>query len=262
MPAVALRQPCGRQGSEHGADIDGHVVQRESRIAPRAILAIQLAHQRAGIALEQPGAQHDDAQPQHEGAAAARNGEDHVSQRDQHSAPEHGGLRAQQPVGDPATGHRGNVDRRSVKAVDGRGRAVINAEAAMRHLVDQEQQQQRAHAVVAEALPQLGEEEGGKTGGMTEEIARAAACWPARLLVRQWAWSSARLRGRGSLFFFGFADHDARHDEPKLIQQPHGHGHQRLRNRIRRREYGSDDEDADDHVAARLGQLLHARRCR
>ena len=164
-------------GPSSRADVDGHVIQREGRIAPRAIVAIQLAHQCAGIALEQSGAQHDDAQSEQESAAAAGDCQDHVSQRDQRAAPEDGGLRAQQPVRDPATGHGRNVDRRSVKTVDGRGGAVVNPESAVRHLVHQEQQQQRAHAVVAEALPHLGEEEGGKTGGMTEEIARRWRNW-------------------------------------------------------------------------------------
>ena len=75
---------------------------------------------------------------------------------------EHGAMGAEVAVGDEAAGDRQHVDGHRVVAVDARRIDRGEAEPAAGDRGDDEQRQQRAHAVVGEALPQLGEEQGRK----------------------------------------------------------------------------------------------------
>ena len=68
-------------------------------------------------------------------------------------------MRAEVTVGDEAAGDRQQVHGHRVVAVDACRFDRRQPEAARRHRRDDEQRQQRAHAVVGEALPQLGEEQ-------------------------------------------------------------------------------------------------------
>jgi hypothetical protein len=76
-------------------------------------------------------------------------------------------MQAEQTIGDPAAGHREQIHAGGVDAVD-RGRGlVVEPEAAGLDAGDHRQHQDRAHAVVAEALPHLGEEERGEAARMS-----------------------------------------------------------------------------------------------
>ena len=76
---------------------------------------------------------------------------------------------AEQAVADPAARQRDQIYECRVESVDGSGRLVVEAEAAVRHGIHHEQHEQRPHAVVAEALPHLGEEERVKPARVTAE---------------------------------------------------------------------------------------------
>ena len=89
--------------------------------------------------------------------------------RDQDAAAEHRALRAEQAIGDPAAEEAEQVGAAEVQPVDGAGGLVIEAEAALRDGRHHEQDQHRAHAVVGEALPHLGEEAGGESQRLAEE---------------------------------------------------------------------------------------------
>jgi hypothetical protein len=65
----------------------------------------------------------------------------------------------QQAVCDPATWEGKQVNRASINAVDRTRGCVIDAKTALRHGRGQEQDEQRAHAVIAESLEELGEKE-------------------------------------------------------------------------------------------------------
>jgi hypothetical protein len=83
-----------------------------------------------------------------------------VTERDQNAAVEDGATLAHQPVGYPSARQGERIDAERVQSIDGtRGGRVIT-EAADRRRGGHEENEQRPHPVVAEALPHLGEEEG------------------------------------------------------------------------------------------------------
>src|ERR1019366_7824995 len=89
---------------------------------------------------------------------------------DDDAADQYGALAAEQPIADPAAGETGDIGAADIEAVN-RGRGThIEPEATLRHAVDQEQHQQRAHAVEAQPLPHLEKKERRQTGSMTEAL--------------------------------------------------------------------------------------------
>jgi hypothetical protein len=129
---------------------------------------MQVADDRADVGLEQTGANDD----QQETGIKRRHGRDSqavVSDGDEHAAVEDRAPLANQTVGDPAAWQREGVHTKCVQAVHRSGRAGIVAEAADGRSRCHEQDQQRAHAVVAEAFPHLGKEERGQPARVAEE---------------------------------------------------------------------------------------------
>ena len=94
-----------------------------------------------------------------------------MAERDNHAAPEHRPALADDAVREPAARQAEQIDHRGVEAVDRAGFRRRKAEAAVRHGRRHEEDEQGAHAVVAEALPHFGEEERGEAAGMAEERA-------------------------------------------------------------------------------------------
>ena len=118
-----------------------------------------------------------------------------VAAGDQDAAVQHRALRTDQAIRDPAARQRRHVHHRRVQAVDGAGGGRVEAQAAGGGGGGHEQDQQGAHPVVAEALPHLGEEEGGEPARVTEEggVARVRYlrdCVGAR---RRWIRHAARI---------------------------------------------------------------------
>ena len=146
------------QRSEKSAEVDPHVIDRESRIAPRAALGIQIADNRADVGLQQAGADDDEGEAEVE-RDDVRYGEREVAERNDGAAPEHRAAKAEQPIGNPSARQRHDIHGRGVEPVDRRRRHIVQAHAAGRDGVGHEQHENGAHAVVAEALPHLGEEE-------------------------------------------------------------------------------------------------------
>jgi hypothetical protein len=92
-----------------------------------------------------------------------------MSRRDQNSAVEHGALLTDESVGDPAARQRHHVHHRGVQPVDGAALRGTEPEPSTGDGRRHEQQQQRAHAVVAEPLPHFREKERGQPARMTKE---------------------------------------------------------------------------------------------
>src|SRR5262249_46946394 len=92
-----------------------------------------------------------------------------VAGGDDDAAVEHRAALADQAIRDPAAGQRRHVDHRGVEAVNRAGDRGVEREAAGGGRRGHEQDGQRAHAVIAEALAHLGEEERGEAARMTEE---------------------------------------------------------------------------------------------
>src|SRR5881396_1441439 len=76
----------------------------------------------------------------------------------QRNAGEHGIALAQEPVGDPASRNAHEENRGGVEAVDRGCRGDVESESPIRHAGNHEQREDRPHSVVAESLPELGEE--------------------------------------------------------------------------------------------------------
>src|SRR4051794_39281776 len=91
-----------------------------------------------------------------------------MAERDQDPAAEYGAVVADDAVGEPPTRDRRRIHRHRVETVD-RGRAPRGeSESATGDRCNHEEQEERAHAVVAEALPHFGEEECGETARVAE----------------------------------------------------------------------------------------------
>jgi hypothetical protein len=92
-----------------------------------------------------------------------------VAAGDDDAAVEHRAALADQAIRDPAARQAGHVDHRRVQAVHRAGDARLEAESARRDWRGHEQDEERAHPVIAESLPHFGEEERGQSARMTEE---------------------------------------------------------------------------------------------
>ena len=79
--------------------------------------------------------------------------------------------RTQTLVREPTTNQRQIPNRRNVGRVDRAGIALVKAESAIDGLGCHVERQQRAHAVVAEALPHFSEEQSRKSPRMSKETA-------------------------------------------------------------------------------------------
>ena len=104
-------------------------------------------------------------------------------ERDDDAADEHAAVLAEQAIGDEAAEDRRAPDAARVGAVDRRRVRVREAQPAGAGRRDHVEDQERAHPVVAEALPHLGEEERGeaardgrrKRDRVTSELRRPAS---------------------------------------------------------------------------------------
>ena len=104
-----------------------------------------------------------------ETSRAGRNRQQQVAGGDQCSAEHDGTLCADQAVGNPTAGQRRQVNAGVVQAIDRRGSLVIEAEAARRHRGDQEENENRPHAIEGESFPHLGEEQRGQPARVPEK---------------------------------------------------------------------------------------------
>jgi hypothetical protein len=160
---------AGHERPQRGADVDPHVEHGESGVEPGAALGIELGHHRAHVRLQQPHAEHDDEQAEVERAGTRGYRQNRIPERDSEAPDEYGTPGPDQPVGDPSARERGQIDACGVQAVDGRGSAVIDAEAALCDGGDQKEHQHGPHAVIGEPLPHLGEEQGGEAARMPQK---------------------------------------------------------------------------------------------
>ena len=129
---------------------------------------VKLSDDGADIGLEQAGSEHE----QHEAGVEEReagSGEAELAGRNQDAAVEHGAALAGDAVGHPSTREAQQVDHGGVEAVDRAGLGDAEAEAAAGRGGGHEQDEEGAHAVIAEALPHFGEEQGRQPAGVAEK---------------------------------------------------------------------------------------------
>ncbi len=173
----ALGESADDQRRDERAEVDAHVEDREAGVAPQVLLAVQLTDDGAHVRLQEPGAENDERQAEVE-EFRARHRQAQLAEHDEDAAVEHRAPQPEDAVGDPPARQRQHVHEGHVGAVDGAGASHLEAEPARRHRRRHEEDENGAHAVVREALPHLGEEEGGQPSGVPEEgrIARRRGC--------------------------------------------------------------------------------------
>ena len=87
-----------------------------------------------------------------------------MSGRDEHAADHERLARAEHVVGEPSTDERREIHEPRVRAVELVGVRVLPAQA-----IDEEENEERAHPVVREALPHLDGEQQAEAGRVAEE---------------------------------------------------------------------------------------------
>ena len=171
VPADLFSQERTNRRAQQGADVDPHVENRETGVASGAPLWIEIGDNGADIRLEQTRAENDQGQAQVERGEPGHR-QRVMTGRDDHAADEHGPALPDQAVGDPPPWQSQHVDGERVQPVDRSRRGDRHAEAAVGHLhlLDHEEHEQRAHAVVAEALPHLGEKQRRQAARMSKPL--------------------------------------------------------------------------------------------
>ena len=169
VPVDPLPEVSAHERRDEGAEVDAHVVDREAGVAARVVRSVQAAHDHRGVAFQETGADDDQRQPDVE-RRQRLDGHAEVAARDDDAAVQDGAALTDQAVGDPAARQAGHVDHRRVEPVHRAGDARFPPEAAGCDRRRHEEDQQRAHAVIAEALPHLGQKERGQPARMTKPL--------------------------------------------------------------------------------------------
>ena len=186
MPADGLAQRAGDERRKQGADVDAHVEDREPAVAAHIPGAVELTHHHADTRFEETRADDDQGETREEAdhrprtglqrdrrtrrdAEQLRRAKQDVAGGDDPPAEDHRPVGAEEPVGKPAADDRCEVHRPRVEPVEQVGRLLGPAKPGVRiggapgeflaRRGDEVEHQQRAHAVVAEPLPHLRDEE-------------------------------------------------------------------------------------------------------
>src|SRR5207342_2449080 len=179
-PAQGLAEIPADDGGEQRAEIDAGIEKRETGIAARIVLRIELSDDGGNVRLEKAHAHDDQRQRQIEHAQGAVIARDHavgdgrgmpferhaeMPQAQQDAAEHHRLAHAQVAVGEHAAEHRYAVDQSAVCAEH------IEADRVAELVVlDQVQQQQGLHSVEGEPLPHLGDDPDEDTFRVAEEF--------------------------------------------------------------------------------------------
>jgi hypothetical protein len=163
-----VAEPAGDQRAREGADVDRHVVERETGVPALVVGAVELADHGGHVGLEQAGAGADEAQA---GPGHRARGDRHrvVPAGDQDPAPQHRAVRAEDAVGEPAARDRDEIDQGSVGCGYGCGRSGRHAHAAVRDGIREVEDEDGLHAQERETLPDLETGEREQPLGLAEE---------------------------------------------------------------------------------------------
>ena len=193
MPSHHLPERSRHEGRQQGTEVDAHVEDGEAGIAPRVVCGVELPDHHADAGLEEPGADHDQGEARDEGderpgarlqrdrfaradAEPLRQGEGRVPGGDDPATDQHGAVRAEESVRQPAAENGRQIygpgveavqdERRLLRPTEARNRVRLSVLPHVRRGGDQVEHEQRAHSVVAEALPHLGDEENAEPLGL------------------------------------------------------------------------------------------------
>jgi hypothetical protein len=162
VPAPVILDPRRREHRHGRTDVDGHVVDRERAVDARVVAFVDAAHEVRRVRLEQPVADDDHAERRvHVGERVVRHREHQVAGAQHGRADDHRATCAEHLVADPAADRRRRIDERGERAPGEVRVAVGEAEP-----VDHEEDQERGHPVVAEALPHFDEKDRRERSGL------------------------------------------------------------------------------------------------
>ena len=155
MPVDVFTDITANKRRGKGTQIDSDVEDGKAGIAPRIMLAVKLPHHGAYVRLEQARSgnnQHQAQKKRHH--AGKRHAE--MTQRDDDATRQHSAARAEDLICNPTAGQREQINHACVEAVNSACLRRGKTQSVARNRRGHKQNQQRAHAVVAEPLPQLG----------------------------------------------------------------------------------------------------------
>ena len=168
MPVHALREPAGDERPGECPQVDPHVEDGEPRVPPRVSGRVKGSDHRADVRLQQAGADDDECQAGVEEWKRFE-GQREMPGGDDDAADEHAAVLAEKTIRGHAAENGGAPHAAGVGPVDRRRARIGKSQSAggrrRRHIQDQK----CAHAVVAEALPHLGEEERRQPARVAEE---------------------------------------------------------------------------------------------
>ncbi len=187
VPAEPLAECAADQRRKERAEIDPHVEDREGAVPSRITLGVKASDLCRDVRLEGAVAEDQEQQRREE---KRLDGHEEMADRHQDGAEDHRAALADYPVREHPSEEGGQVDERGVEPVDLRGERLWRErpedrlepafnEAKPEHplpdigmqeqVVDHVEDEKRAHPVVGEALPHLGEEEDEQTGRMPQD---------------------------------------------------------------------------------------------
>ncbi len=158
VPADLDRDQGGRDLRDGRPDVHRHVVHRERAVDPGGIALVQLGDEVGRVRLEHTTAHGHDGQCREEQLRMAGNREPDVSEGEDQRPEHRRAAAAQELVADPAADRGHRVGHRGERT-EGEVGAVIGVAELLHH----EQHDHGRHAVVAEPLPHLDEEERGES---------------------------------------------------------------------------------------------------
>ncbi len=156
MPAEPLAEITAGQRREQPPEVDAHVENGERRVTTWVIGAVQAAHDARDVRLEEAVATDQEPERKVEDLQVLH-GHREMTERHQHAAQDHGSAKTEQAIGEQPADHRRGVHERGVATVN-RVRRLVPEEQRLREVQDE----QRLHAVEAEALPSFGEKQIGE----------------------------------------------------------------------------------------------------
>ena len=164
VPAERLTDVAAQQRRHGSTEVDAHIEDRKTAIALVAAFGIERSNHRRDVRLEEAIAQDQQGQ-----CGVKRqtvfDGHHEVARCHQQAAEYHRSPGPQKTIRQHAAEERRHVHQRSVGAIDRIGLAVPVLQEPLYHVKNE----QSAHAVVAEALPHLGEEEGEQAGRVADQ---------------------------------------------------------------------------------------------
>src|SRR5712691_2359182 len=198
-----LAERAGDPRRDECAEVDAHVENRETRVAPRVLRGIERSDNRAYVWFQETRADDDQSEAGEEEWQAG-DGHAEMAACDDDAADEHCAAMTEPSVGDEAAGDAHQVHEHRVQAIDHRGPLRAESNARLLRRSDHVEKEQRAHSVVAEALPHLGHEQRGQAARMAKPLLfEGRYLRHARVLCTPDEWFAAQCAPR--------AAHDPRH---------------------------------------------------